>query len=148
MSETTFDLVKRKCPLRCLNCNATPPPPARAAAYKSGEPEAWGRTVPSARACLRMAATATECVVIVEEAEDEEEEEERSVAIDSTSTAVGSAESEDDNNSGRVTGRQGNGLLAAETAGLRESMHNVLLNRALLRRNQSMTNPDLSQEQI
>ena len=42
-----------------------------------------------------------ECVVIVEEAENEEGEEERSVAVDSTSTAVGSADSEDENNSGK-----------------------------------------------
>ena len=48
------------------------------------------------------ASAATECVVIVEEAEDEDGlEEESSVAVDSTSTAVGSADSEDENNSGK-----------------------------------------------
>ena len=102
-----FGLITRKYPLRCLNCNATPSPSAAAADaathaahadYKSGHRHRLSNAVPQTPYLLRMSA---ECVVIVEEAENEEGEEERSVAVDSTSTAVGSADSEDENNSGK-----------------------------------------------
>ena len=56
-------------------------------------------------------------VMIVEEAECEEAEEERSVAVDSTSTAVGSADSEDENNSGEENSVQCECCEARQTCG-------------------------------
>ena len=56
-------------------------------------------------------------VMIVEEAEYEEGEEERSVAVDSTSTAVGSADSEDENNSGEENSVQCECCEARQTCG-------------------------------
>ena len=55
--------------------------------------------------------------MIVEEAEYEEGEEERSVAVDSTSTAVGSADSEDENNSGKENSVQCGCCEARQTCG-------------------------------
>ena len=72
-------------------------------------------------------------VMIVEEAEYEEAEEERSVAVDSTSTAVGSADSEDENNSGEENSVQCGCCGARQTCGQAGKMLQwpILLQRQL-----------------